>query len=169
MIAQADYELDKKEEVRDMNLAAARLAKAACVKFTEQNPAKPRFAAGAIGPTNRTLSVSPSVENPAFRACTFDEIVDAYYEQIEALVEGGVDLILVETIFDTLNAKAALFAIDSLSDEGLTIPPLMISGTITDRSGRTLTGQTPEAFWVSMSHARPVSYTHLTLPTKRIV
>ena len=157
MIAQADYELDKKEEVRDMNLAAARLAKAACVKFTEQNPAKPRFAAGAIGPTNRTLSVSPSVENPAFRACTFDEIVDAYYEQIEALVEGGVDLILVETIFDTLNAKAAIFAIEKFFEAYGTRLPLFISGTIVDNSGRTLSGQTNEAFWNSVSHAKPMA------------
>jgi 5-methyltetrahydrofolate--homocysteine methyltransferase len=157
MIAQADYELDKKEEVRDMNLAAARLAKEACVKFTEQNPSKPRFAAGAIGPTNRTLSVSPSVENPAFRACTFDEIVDAYYEQIEALVEGGVDLLLVETIFDTLNAKAAIFAIEKFFEKSGERIPLFISGTIVDNSGRTLSGQTNEAFWNSVSHAKPLA------------
>jgi len=157
MIAQADYELDKKEEVRDMNLAAARLAKAACVKFTEQNPDKPRFAAGAIGPTNRTLSVSPSVENPAFRACTFDEIVDAYYEQIEALVEGGVDMLLVETIFDTLNAKAAIFAIEKFFEAHGERMPLFISGTIVDNSGRTLSGQTNEAFWNSVNHAKPMA------------
>ena len=157
MIAQADYELDKKEEVRDMNLAAARLAKEACVKFTKQNPSKPRFAAGAIGPTNRTLSVSPSVENPAFRACTFDEIVDAYYEQIEALVEGGVDLLLVETIFDTLNAKAAIFAIEKFFEKSGERIPLFISGTIVDNSGRTLSGQTNEAFWNSVSHAKPLA------------
>ena len=157
MIAQADYELDKKEEVRDMNLAAARLAKAACEKFTQQDPSKPRFAAGAIGPTNRTLSVSPSVENPAFRACTFDEIVDAYYEQIEALVEGGVDVLLVETIFDTLNAKAAIFAIEKFFDAHGTRLPLFISGTIVDNSGRTLSGQTNEAFWNSVSHAKPMA------------
>ena len=157
MIAQADYELDKKNEVRDMNIAAARLAKAACEKFTKQNPDKPRFAAGAIGPTNRTLSVSPSVENPAFRACTFDEIVDGYYDQIEALVEGGVDMLLVETIFDTLNAKAAIFAIEKFFDAYGTRLPLFVSGTIVDNSGRTLSGQTNEAFWNSVMHAKPMA------------
>ena len=125
MISQADYELDKKEEVYLLNKTAAQLAKKCCVEFTKKNPAKPRFAAGAVGPTNKTLSVSPSVENPAFRGCTYDEIVEAYYEQVEALIDGGVDVLLVETIFDTLNAKAAMFAIDMYFEKwGQKIPCL---------------------------------------------
>ena len=128
MISQADYELDIHEEVILLNKEAAKLAKAACVKYTKKNPKKPRFAAGAVGPTNKTLSVSPSVENPAFRGCNFDEIVDAYYEQVQALVEGGVDMLLVETIFDTLNAKAAMFAVDKyFACAGFKIP-VFVSG-----------------------------------------
>jgi 5-methyltetrahydrofolate--homocysteine methyltransferase len=157
MISQADYALDRKQDVWDINVAAAKLAKECCVEFTKKDPSKPRFAAGAIGPTNRTLSVSPSVENPAFRACTFDEIVEAYYEQTEALIEGGVDVLLVETIFDTLNAKAALFAVNKyFANWGKKIP-VFVSGTIVDNSGRTLSGQTNEAFWNSVSHAKPIA------------
>ncbi|KAJ9513004.1 hypothetical protein QJQ45_029222 [Haematococcus lacustris] len=161
-ISQADYALQAKagglspEEVRAINVAAAQLAKSCVDKFMAANPASgPRFVAGAIGPTNKTLSVSPSVENPAFRGITYDEVVDAYYDQAAALVEGGVDLFLVETIFDTLNAKAAIFALERLfSDLGFRIP-VMISGTIVDNSGRTLSGQTNEAFWTSVQHAKP--------------
>ena len=157
MISQADYELDKKEEVYLINKTAAELAKKCCVAFTEKNPDKPRFAAGAVGPTNKTLSVSPSVENPAFRGCTYDEIVEAYMEQVEALVEGGVDMLLVETIFDTLNAKAAMFAIDLFFEKWGKKIPVFVSGTIVDNSGRTLSGQTNEAFWNSMSHSKPIA------------
>ena len=157
MISQADYELDKKEEVYLLNKTAAQLAKKCCVEFTKKNPAKPRFAAGAVGPTNKTLSVSPSVENPAFRGCTYDEIVEAYYEQVEALIDGGVDVLLVETIFDTLNAKAAMFAIDMYFEKWGQKIPVFVSGTIVDNSGRTLSGQTNEAFWNSMSHSKPIA------------
>ena len=157
MISQADYELDKKEEVYLINKTAAQLAKKCCVAFTKKNPKKPRFAAGAVGPTNKTLSVSPSVENPAFRGCTYDEIVEAYMEQVEALVEGGVDMLLVETIFDTLNAKAAMFAIDLFFEKWGKKIPVFVSGTIVDNSGRTLSGQTNEAFWNSMSHSKPIA------------
>merc|ERR1719253_2546122 len=157
MISQADYELDKKEEVYLLNKTAAHLAKKCCVAFTEKNPKKPRFAAGAVGPTNKTLSVSPSVENPAFRGCTYDEIVEAYMEQVEALIDGGVDVLLVETIFDTLNAKAAMFAIDMYFEKWGQKIPVFVSGTIVDDSGRTLSGQTNEAFWNSMSHSKPIA------------
>ena len=157
MISRADYELDKKEEVYLLNKTAAQLAKKCCVEFTKKNPAKPRFAAGAVGPTNKTLSVSPSVENPAFRGCTYDEIVEAYYEQVEALIDGGVDVLLVETIFDTLNAKAAMFAIDMYFEKWGQKIPVFVSGTIVDNSGRTLSGQTNEAFWNSMSHSKPIA------------
>jgi len=152
-ISQADYGLEGLSA--ELNIASVRLAREAAEAAS--TPERPRWVAGAIGPTNQTASLSPDVNDPGFRKVTFDDLARAYGEAARALIEGGVDLLLVETIFDTLNAKAALFAIDSLSDEGLTIPPIMISGTITDRSGRTLTGQTPEAFWVSMSHARPFS------------
>eukprot|EP00180_Rhodochaete_pulchella_P001423 Plantae.Rhodophyta-Rhodochaete_pulchella.ctg2237.p1 GENE.Plantae.Rhodophyta-Rhodochaete_pulchella.ctg2237~~Plantae.Rhodophyta-Rhodochaete_pulchella.ctg2237.p1 ORF type:complete len:1287 (+),score=278.61 Plantae.Rhodophyta-Rhodochaete_pulchella.ctg2237:62-3862(+) len=157
-IAQADYELDKDpKDVYDLNCMSAQIAKKAAQKYTERNPDKPRFVAGAIGPTNRTLSVSPSVENPAFRNITFMEIVIAYYDQIRGLLDGGCDLLLVETIFDTLNAKAALFAIDKFYDENPSYSrrPLFVSGTIVDMSGRTLSGQTTEAFWTSVSHSKP--------------
>jgi 5-methyltetrahydrofolate--homocysteine methyltransferase len=144
------------EEVYAINFAAAQLAKASVAKFLQQHPDKgPRFVAGAIGPTNKTLSVSPSVENPAFRGCTYDEVMTAYYEQAGALYDGGVDLFLVETIFDTLNAKAALYALEQFfQDKGVRIP-VMISGTIVDNSGRTLSGQTNEAFWNSVAHVKP--------------
>ncbi|WP_199525723.1 homocysteine S-methyltransferase family protein [Rhodosalinus halophilus] len=151
-ISQADYAME--DLVGEMNREAARLAREAATAAS--TPERPRWVAGALGPTNRTASISPDVNDPGFRNITFDELAHAYGEAARALIEGGVDLLLVETIFDTLNAKAALYAIDLLSEE-MEVPPLMISGTITDRSGRTLTGQTPEAFWASVSHARPFS------------
>jgi 5-methyltetrahydrofolate--homocysteine methyltransferase len=149
-IAQADYELQ--HIAYQINFESAKVAKKATTEYTEKNPNKPRFVAGAIGPTNRTASLSPDVNNPGFRAVTFDELVGAYHEQVRGLMEGGVDLILVETIFDTLNAKAALFAIHQYFDESGKKVPIMVSGTITDASGRTLSGQTPTAFWISMKH-----------------
>jgi 5-methyltetrahydrofolate--homocysteine methyltransferase len=153
VIAQADYGLES--AVRDLNLSAARLGRESADRWTAQQPDKPRFLAGAVGPLNRTLSISPDVNDPAARAVTFDQVYAAYREQVLALHEGGVDLFLVETIFDTLNAKAALKAILDLEDDGLEPLPIWISGTITDRSGRTLTGQTAEAFWNSVRHAKP--------------
>ncbi|RXV61692.1 5-methyltetrahydrofolate--homocysteine methyltransferase [Roseovarius sp. A46] len=152
-ISQADYGMESL--VTEMNAESVRLAREAADAMS--TPDRPRWVAGGIGPTNQTASLSPDVNDPGYRAVTFDDLARAYGEAARALIKTGVDVLLVETIFDTLNAKAALFAIDSLKDEGLDVPPLMISGTITDRSGRTLTGQTPEAFWVSMSHARPFS------------
>jgi len=147
-VSMADYGMESL--VRELNLAGAQLARKAADAYS--TPDKPRFVAGAIGPTNRTLSLSPDVNRPAFRAITFDELATAYQEQAEALIEGGVDVLLVETIFDTLNAKAALFAIqDAFAATGKEVP-IMISGTITDASGRTLSGQTTEAFLISMSH-----------------
>jgi 5-methyltetrahydrofolate--homocysteine methyltransferase len=149
-IAQADYKLES--AVYDINFQSAKIAKEVAQEYTAKNPDKPRFVAGAMGPTNRTASLSPDVNNPGYRAITFDQLVDAYSEQVKALVEGGCDLILVETIFDTLNAKAALFAIDQYYDQTGTKLPIMVSGTITDASGRTLSGQTVEAFLHSVSH-----------------
>jgi 5-methyltetrahydrofolate--homocysteine methyltransferase len=129
------------------------MAKKLCVEFTKLNPSKPRYVAGSIGPTTKTASLSPDVNNPGFRAISFDELKTAYKEQIKALVIGGSDILLVETIFDTLNAKAALFAISEYFEETKTTPlPIMVSGTITDQSGRTLSGQTVEAFLYSVSH-----------------
>ncbi len=151
-IAMADYHME--DLVYELNYESARIAREVADEFTQVNPDKPRFVAGAMGPTNRTASLSPDVNNPGYRAVTFDELVDAYYEQIEGLVDGGSDILLVETIFDTLNAKAALFAIDKYfvaRGAGFSLP-IMISGTITDASGRTLSGQTTEAFLYSMSH-----------------
>ena len=137
-----------------INKTAAEVAKRCTTKWMAAHPGDKKFVAGAIGPTSKTLSVSPSVENPAFRGCTYDEIEQAYYEQADALWDGGVDLFLVETIFDTLNAKAAIFALERfLEDKGLRIP-VFISGTIVDRSGRTLSGQTNEAFWLSIKQVR---------------
>lgn len=154
-IAQADYGMER--EVRAINLAAARLAREAADRFTAKTPDKPRFVAGAIGPTNKTLSVSPKVEEPGYRDIGFDAMKDAYREQAEALLDGGVDLILIETIFDTLNAKAALVAVDELSEaRGIDIP-VMLSLTVTDLSGRNLSGQTVEAFWHAIRHARPLA------------
>jgi 5-methyltetrahydrofolate--homocysteine methyltransferase len=152
-IAMADY--DMQEYAYELNLEAAKVARHAIDKFASQAPDKQRFVAGAFGPLNKTLSLSPDVNDPGFRAVTFDECVDAYYDQARGLLDGGVDIFLVETIFDTLNAKAALFAIDKLFDERGVKLPIMISGTITDASGRTLSGQTVEAFWISIKHAKP--------------
>lgn len=149
-IAQADYGLEK--FVYDINFHSAKIAKEVCVEFTNQNPSKPRFVAGSIGPTNRTASLSPDVNDPGFRGISFDELVNAYEEQTKALLDGGVDILLVETVFDTLNAKAALFAIDNVLTARNLATPIMVSGTITDQSGRTLTGQTTEAFLISISH-----------------
>jgi 5-methyltetrahydrofolate--homocysteine methyltransferase len=154
VIAQADYAME--EIVTDLNREGARLAREAAA-IVEKEDGRPRFVAGALGPTNRTASISPDVNNPGFRAVTFDELKAAYRQQAAALIEGGVDIILVETIFDTLNAKAALYALAELEDERGTKVPVMISGTITDLSGRMLSGQTPEAFWNSIRHAAPIS------------
>ena len=159
-VAQADYGLES--IVYELNLEGARLAVQACAEWTARTPARPRFAAGAIGPTNKTLSISPEVNNPAFRAITFDQLCAAYREQVRGLIDGGCHLLLLETIFDTLSAKAAIVAIEEvLEEKGLldetARPPLMISVTVTDRSGRTLSGQTIDAFWVSIVHARPFS------------
>ena len=154
-VSMADYHMEDK--VYELNLAAARIAKKVAADFTAQNPKRPRFVAGALGPTTRTTSLSPDVKDPGYRAVTFDQLVAAYTEQVRGLVDGGVDLFLVETIFDTLNAKAAIYAIDAYSAEHNLKIPVMISGTITDQSGRTLSGQTAEAFWISMKHARPLT------------
>ena len=172
-IAQADYDLE--HAVFDINYKSARLAKEVANEYND----KPRFVAGSIGPTNRTASISPDVNDPGYRAITFDALKLAYKEQVNALIDGGVDLLLVETVFDTLNAKAALFGIQEVYSEKKITLPIMVSGTITDQSGRTLTGQTTEAFLISLSHipllsiglncalgANTVSYTHLPLPTK---
>ena len=145
-IAQADYGLE--EAVYRINYDSAKIAKEVANEFTD----KPRFVAGSIGPTNRTASISPDVNDPGYRAITFDELVGAYKDQVNALMDGGVDILLVETIFDTLNAKAALFAIDQVFEDRNEKIPIMVSGTITDQSGRTLTGQTTEAFLISLSH-----------------
>ena len=149
-IAMADYEME--ELVYELNFQSAKIAKEVADEFTTKEPNKPRFVAGSIGPTNRTASMSPDVNDPGFRAVTFDELRIAYKQQVEALLDGGSDILLVETIFDTLNAKAALFAIEEVKDERNIEVPIMISGTITDASGRTLSGQTAEAFLISVSH-----------------
>ena len=154
-IAQADYKLENR--VREINLAAARIARECADAWTAKTPQKPRFVAGALGPTNRTATISPDVNDPGFRNVSYDELVAAYGEAVAALIEGGVDLLLVETVFDTLNAKAALFAIDSYFDEHGVRLPIIVSGTITDASGRTLSGQTTEAFWNSVRHAKPLA------------
>jgi methionine synthase I (cobalamin-dependent) len=151
----ADYGME--ELSYEMDVAAAKAARAAADKYTAKNPAKPRFVAGAVGPTNRTASLSPDVNNPGFRNVNFDELRSAYAEQVRGLMDGGADIILIETIFDTLNAKAAGFAtLEVFEEKGVELP-IMISGTITDRSGRTLSGQTAEAFWYSMRHLKPFS------------
>ncbi len=171
LIAQADY--DMQSLAYELNVASAICARNAADEYTAKDPAKPRFVAGAIGPLNKTLSLSPDVNNPGFRAVTFDEVAAAYTEQIKGLVDGGVDIILIETIFDTLNAKAAIYATINFfknrqsSHQSSEFPPpsgeiegalpIMISGTITDASGRTLSGQTLEAFYVSVMHANPIS------------
>jgi 5-methyltetrahydrofolate--homocysteine methyltransferase len=149
-IAQADYHLE--HAVYDINFHSAKIAREVADEFTAREPEKPRFVAGSIGPTNRTCSISPDVNDPGFRATTFDELVEAYTLQINALLDGGVDILLVETVFDTLNAKAALFAIDLVLTERELETPIMVSGTITDQSGRTLTGQTTDAFLASISN-----------------
>jgi 5-methyltetrahydrofolate--homocysteine methyltransferase len=154
-IGQADYGLES--IVHELNREAARLARAAVARKMKEDPSRPRFVAGAIGPTNKTLSISPDVNDPGYRAVTFDELADAYLEQIRGLAEGGVDVLLIETIFDTLNAKAALFAAERYFEESGRRLPLMISVTIVDKSGRTLSGQTLEAFWISIRHARPLA------------
>ena len=156
VISMADY--DMQEISYEMNVASAKVARQAVSEFLAANPgSEPKFVAGAIGPMNKTLSLSPDVNNPGYRAVTFDEVSDAYYDQVKGLVEGGADILLVETIFDTLNAKAALFAIQRFFDDHNTELPVMISGTITDASGRTLSGQTLEAFYISVAHAHPLS------------
>jgi 5-methyltetrahydrofolate--homocysteine methyltransferase len=156
VISMADY--DMQDISYEMNVASAKVAKQAIAEYMADNPgSEPKFVAGAIGPMNKTLSLSPDVNNPGFRAVTFDEVSNAYYDQIKGLVEGGADILLVETIFDTLNAKAALFAIQRFFDDHNTELPVMISGTITDASGRTLSGQTLEAFYISVAHANPIS------------
>lgn len=152
-VAQADY--DMQDLAREMNLASAKLARAACDKFS--TPDKPRFVAGALGPTPKTASISPDVNDPGARNVSFEELRAAYYEQVAALVEGGADLLLVETIFDTLNAKAALFAIDEYFEASGECLPIIISGTVTDASGRILSGQTVTAFWHSIRHAHPLA------------
>ena len=149
-IGMADYKMES--IVYDINFESAKIAKISAKKYTDLNPDKPRFVAGSIGPTNRTASMSPDVNDPGYRAVTFDDLVESYSEQINALIDGGVDILLVETVFDTLNAKAALFAIDVILEKRELEIPIMVSGTITDASGRTLSGQTVEAFVASLSH-----------------
>ena len=149
-IAMADYHME--DLVYELNLESAKIARKVCDELTDANPEKPRFVAGSIGPTNKTASLSPEVNDPGFRAITFEELRVAYKQQAEALLDGGADILLVETIFDTLNAKAALFAIDEIQEERKIEIPIMVSGTITDASGRTLSGQTAEAFLISVSH-----------------
>jgi 5-methyltetrahydrofolate--homocysteine methyltransferase len=152
-ISLADYGMENL--AFEMNLAAGKLARAAADAATKVTPERPRFVFGALGPTNRTASISPDVNNPGFRGITFDELVEAYAEQARGLVEGGADALLIETVFDTLNAKAAGFAALQVFDEMGVELPLIVSGTITDRSGRTLSGQTPEAFYFSIRHLKP--------------
>jgi len=149
-IGMADYFLE--DLVYELNYESAKIAREVADEFTAKNPEKPRFVAGSIGPTNRTASMSPDVNDPGYRAVTFDDLRIAYKQQVEALMDGGCDLLLVETIFDTLNAKAALFAIEEVKEERNLDIPIMVSGTITDASGRTLSGQTVEAFLISVSH-----------------
>lgn len=149
-IAMADYDMENL--VYELNYESAVIAKYVATEFTNKDPDKPRFVAGSIGPTNRTASLSPDVNRPEYRAVTFDQLRVAYKQQVEALIDGGVDLLLVETIFDTLNAKAALFAIEEVKEDRNIDIPIMVSGTITDASGRTLSGQTVEAFLASVSH-----------------
>ena len=154
-ISQSDYGLEA--IAYELNVAAGKLARDTSDAFTKKTPDKPRFVAGAIGPTNRTASISPDVNNPGFRNVSFDALVDAYGTQARGLVEGGVDILLIETVFDTLNAKAAGFAVEQAFDELGVELPIMLSDTITDLSGRNLSGQTPEAFWYSLKHLNPFS------------
>jgi 5-methyltetrahydrofolate--homocysteine methyltransferase len=157
VISMADYQMEKYSY--DINVAAAKCAKIAVQEYMQANPnSTAKYVAGAIGPMNRTLSLSPDVNNPGFRAMTFDQAMEAYYTQVQGLVDGGVDIILIETIFDTLNAKAAIFATKKyFADHNIPELPIMISGTITDASGRTLSGQTLSAFYTSIAHANPIS------------
>ena len=154
-IAQADYRMQ--DEARAMNAAAARIARECADRWTVRTPQQPRFVAGALGPTNRTASISPDVNDPGARNVSYDELVAAYGEAADGLIDGGADLLLVETVFDTLNAKAALFAIEEAFERRGARLPIIVSGTITDASGRTLSGQTPEAFWNSVRHVRPLA------------
>jgi 5-methyltetrahydrofolate--homocysteine methyltransferase len=154
-IAQADYGMQA--QVRAINESAARIARAAADRWTALTPDRPRFVAGALGPTNRTASISPDVNDPGARNVAWDELVAAYGEAADGLIDGGADLLLVETVFDTLNAKAALYAIEDAFDRHGARLPIIVSGTITDASGRTLSGQTPEAFWNSVRHVRPLA------------
>ncbi|WP_028838071.1 homocysteine S-methyltransferase family protein [Thermomonas fusca] len=154
-ISLADYHLQ--HLVRELNREGARLARAECDAIEAADPSQPRFVIGVLGPTSRTASLSPDVNRPGFRAISFDELAEAYREAARGLIEGGADVLMVETVFDTLNAKAALFAIDDVFDELGARLPVMISGTITDASGRTLSGQTAEAFWYSLRHSRPLA------------
>jgi 5-methyltetrahydrofolate--homocysteine methyltransferase len=154
-IAQADYGLEK--AVYDINYHSAKIAREVADEFTKMDPKKPRFVAGSMGPTNRTASISPDVNDPGFRAVNFEDLRIAYKEQVEALLDGGADILLVETVFDTLNAKAALFAIDEVNEERGINVPVMVSGTITDQSGRTLSGQTTDAFLISIEHMNLLS------------
>ncbi len=151
-IAQADYGLESDEWVYKLNFESARIAREAADEMTAEEPQKPRFVAGSMGPTNKTASLSPDVNDPGYRAVTFDELRAAYKAQAQALIDGGVDLLLVETVFDTLNAKAAIVGIEEIKQETGRDIPVMVSGTITDASGRTLSGQTTEAFLISLSH-----------------
>ena len=154
-IAMTDYHME--ELAYELNFESAKIARKVCDEFTAKNPEKPRFVAGSVGPTNKTASLSPDVNDPGFRAITFDELRIAYKQQCEALLDGGADILLIETIFDTLNAKAALFAIDEIQEDRNIKIPIMVSGTITDASGRTLSGQTAEAFLISVSHLKLLS------------
>jgi 5-methyltetrahydrofolate--homocysteine methyltransferase len=154
-LSQSDYKLE--DIVYELNVAGAALARAACDKYTAQNPAKPRLVAGVIGPTSRTASISPDVNDPGARNVSFDELVRNYVEAANGLIDGGADILLIETVFDTLNAKAAVVAVEQVFETRERRWPIMISGTITDASGRTLSGQTAEAFWISLAHARPIS------------
>lgn len=152
-LSQADYKLE--HLARELNFEGAKLARACCDAIEAATPDKPRFVIGILGPTSRTASISPDVNNPGFRATSFEELATAYREATEGLIDGGADILMVETVFDTLNAKAAVFAVEDVFQQRGARLPLMISGTITDRSGRTLSGQTAEAFWYSLSHSRP--------------
>lgn len=154
-VSMADY--DMQSLAHEMNVEGARLARRAADKYTAMDPTRPRFVAGSIGPMNQSLSVSPDVDNPGYRSVTFDEVAAAYKEQVEGLIEGGVDIILIETVFDTLNAKAAIFATEEVFEEQGISLPVMMSCTVTDMSGRNLSGQTIEAFWHSVRHVKPFS------------
>ncbi|KGQ20320.1 5-methyltetrahydrofolate-homocysteine methyltransferase [Lysobacter dokdonensis DS-58] len=154
-VSLSDYRLQ--HLVRELNFESAKLARAACDAAEARDPSKPRFVVGVLGPTSRTASLSPDVNRPGFRAITFDELAEAYRDATRGLIEGGADILMVETIFDTLNAKSAVFAIEDVFQEFGVRLPIMISGTITDASGRTLSGQTAEAFWYSLRHSRPLA------------